>query len=222
MLCAFTGEEQGLFGSRAKAEEQAEEGLDILAMFALDMLAYRREGAPPQVGLPIRNHDHVLSLFTGLMFNRYVPAVTVRGKKRLLRSLFSSETLSFCQDRLGTGASNTQTRGWRFPQVCTTTACCSDNTAYHEQGFSSTFIFESCPGLDDPDLHTPRDDMGGPGSLRECPSCMDMVRTHSAPLLVSAGQPVVAPCCRLPSSFKKIEAFLSLYSKAQSFTQYAH
>jgi hypothetical protein len=53
-----------------------------------------------------RNHDHVLSLFTGLMFNRYVPAVT----------------------------------------VCTTTACCSDNTAYHEQGFSSTFIFESCPG----------------------------------------------------------------------------
>jgi hypothetical protein len=106
MLCAFTGEEQGLFGSRAKAEEQAEEGLDILAMFALDMLAYRREGAPPQVGLPIRNHDHVLSLFTGLMFNRYVPAVT----------------------------------------VCTTTACCSDNTAYHEQGFSSTFIFESCPG----------------------------------------------------------------------------
>lgn len=106
MLCAFTGEEQGLFGSRAKAEEQAEEGLDILAMFALDMLAYRREGVQPQVGLPIRNHDHVLSLFTGLMFNRYVPAVT----------------------------------------VCTTTACCSDNTAYHEQGFSSTFIFESCPG----------------------------------------------------------------------------
>jgi hypothetical protein len=43
-----------------------------------------------------------------------------------------------------------------------------------EVGYSSTFIFESCPGLDDPDLHTPRDDMGGPGSQRECPECMDM------------------------------------------------
>lgn len=29
-------------------------------------------------------------------------------------------------------------------------------------------------GLDDPDLHTPRDDMGGPGSQRECPECMDL------------------------------------------------
>ena len=54
MLAAFTGEEQGLFGSRAKAQEQAEENIDILAMFALDMLAYRRAGVGPQVGLPIR------------------------------------------------------------------------------------------------------------------------------------------------------------------------
>jgi hypothetical protein len=39
----------------------------------------------------MRNHDHVLSLLTGLFFERYVPAV----------------------------------------EVCVTTACCSDNTAYH-------------------------------------------------------------------------------------------
>jgi hypothetical protein len=65
MLAAFTGEEQGLFGSRAKAAEQADQGKDILAMFALDMLAYRREGVGPQVVRGIAASATVCGRFYG-------------------------------------------------------------------------------------------------------------------------------------------------------------
>eukprot|EP01043_Picozoa_sp_COSAG02_P054699 COSAG02_NODE_6233_length_3709_cov_65.198892_4_plen_346_part_00 len=43
-LCLFTGEEQGLIGSRALASQYAEDGENIIAMFNADMIGYAPEG----------------------------------------------------------------------------------------------------------------------------------------------------------------------------------
>lgn len=51
LLCAFSGEEQGMVGSRAYARELREQGANITLMIQADMLAYRVLGEPPQLGL---------------------------------------------------------------------------------------------------------------------------------------------------------------------------
>jgi hypothetical protein len=43
-LCLFTGEEQGLVGSRALASQLAEDGENVIAMFNADMIGYAPEG----------------------------------------------------------------------------------------------------------------------------------------------------------------------------------
>ena len=40
-LCLFTGEEQGLVGSRALAARYAEAGEDVIGMFNTDMIGYK-------------------------------------------------------------------------------------------------------------------------------------------------------------------------------------
>ncbi|OSD03741.1 Zn-dependent exopeptidase [Trametes coccinea BRFM310] len=51
LLCAFAGEEQGMVGSRAFAEELREKGANVTLMIQADMLAYRVPGERPQLGL---------------------------------------------------------------------------------------------------------------------------------------------------------------------------
>ncbi|KAF8327748.1 uncharacterized protein EI90DRAFT_3066877 [Cantharellus anzutake] len=51
-LVAFSGEEQGLFGSQAYAKELREQGADITLMIQADMLAYHSPTEPMQLGLP--------------------------------------------------------------------------------------------------------------------------------------------------------------------------
>lgn len=51
-LAFFSGEEQGLFGSRYYAEHLKGLNTSILLHVQADMLAYRVEGEPMQLGLP--------------------------------------------------------------------------------------------------------------------------------------------------------------------------
>ncbi|KAH8115109.1 Zn-dependent exopeptidase [Phellopilus nigrolimitatus] len=51
-LCLFAGEEQGLLGSKAYARELRAADANITLMIQADMLAYRKPGEPPQLGLP--------------------------------------------------------------------------------------------------------------------------------------------------------------------------
>ncbi|KAI0632801.1 Zn-dependent exopeptidase [Trametes polyzona] len=53
-ICAFSGEEQGLYGSRYYAQELREKGANLTLMVQADMLAYHAPGEPPQLGLPDR------------------------------------------------------------------------------------------------------------------------------------------------------------------------
>ncbi|KAJ8474664.1 hypothetical protein ONZ51_g7073 [Trametes cubensis] len=51
LLCAFAGEEQGMVGSKAYAKELREQGANVTLMIQADMLAYRKPGDAPQLGL---------------------------------------------------------------------------------------------------------------------------------------------------------------------------
>jgi len=51
-LAAFAGEEQGLLGSKAYASKMRDIDANITVMIQADMLAYRADGEPPQLGLP--------------------------------------------------------------------------------------------------------------------------------------------------------------------------
>jgi len=56
-LCLFTGEEQGLLGSRALARKWKSQGADIVAMLNADMVGWKRDGAPITLALMTRNAD---------------------------------------------------------------------------------------------------------------------------------------------------------------------
>ena len=51
-ICAFAGEEQGLYGSRYYARELYEKGANLTLMIQADMLGYHAADEPAQLGLP--------------------------------------------------------------------------------------------------------------------------------------------------------------------------
>ncbi|RPD60843.1 Zn-dependent exopeptidase [Lentinus tigrinus ALCF2SS1-6] len=51
-ICAFAGEEQGLYGSRYYAREMYEKGANLTLMVQADMLGYHAADEPAQLGLP--------------------------------------------------------------------------------------------------------------------------------------------------------------------------
>ncbi|KAK7062045.1 peptide hydrolase [Favolaschia claudopus] len=51
-IAAFSGEEQGLLGSRAYARKMREINANITVVIQADMLGYRADGEPAQLGLP--------------------------------------------------------------------------------------------------------------------------------------------------------------------------
>jgi Zn-dependent M28 family amino/carboxypeptidase len=77
-LCLFTGEEQGLVGSRAVAREWANNGDKVIAMFNADMLGYKQPGSDITMGIMERYADPDLSAIAISMTNTYVPALNVR------------------------------------------------------------------------------------------------------------------------------------------------
>ncbi|EMD36645.1 hypothetical protein CERSUDRAFT_154934 [Gelatoporia subvermispora B] len=76
-LCLFSGEEQGLVGSRAYAREMRAAGADLTLMIQADMLAYHAPGEPQQLGLPERIGSPEVSQFVANLSAIYSPELTV-------------------------------------------------------------------------------------------------------------------------------------------------
>merc|ERR1719429_408107 len=104
-LCLFTGEEQGLIGSRALARRWSQEGVNVIAMFNTDMIGYRQPGTPIQINLMNRRGDANLLNIARQVTNTYLPGIP-NGN---------------------------------------TSACCSDQQSFVENGFPAAGYFET-PG----------------------------------------------------------------------------
>ena len=76
-IVAFSGEEQGLLGSRAYAAKLASENVPVALMIQADMLAYHKPGEPPQLGLPASIHTPVASYLVGNVSTLYSPELVV-------------------------------------------------------------------------------------------------------------------------------------------------
>ncbi|KAF9412949.1 hypothetical protein BGZ94_000873 [Podila epigama] len=77
VIAAFSGEEQGLFGSAAYAKKLKSEGTSITMMIQGDMLAYRKPGEPIQTAFPARYHTPELSSLLRNITELYVPETVV-------------------------------------------------------------------------------------------------------------------------------------------------
>merc|ERR1719277_686543 len=74
-LCLFTGEEQGLIGSRALARRWRNEGVNVIAMFNTDMIGYRQPGTPIKINLMNRKGDAGLLNIARQVTNTYLPGI---------------------------------------------------------------------------------------------------------------------------------------------------
>ncbi|KAF9298265.1 hypothetical protein BGZ74_009455 [Mortierella antarctica] len=77
VIAAFSGEEQGLFGSAALAKKLKSEDTTITMMIQGDMLAYRKPGEPIQTAFPARYHTPELSSLLRNVTELYVPETVV-------------------------------------------------------------------------------------------------------------------------------------------------
>jgi hypothetical protein len=76
-LVLFTGEEQGLLGSRAIARKWADEGENVIAMFNADMIGYKLPNAETTLGYMNRFADLDLTAISKVASKTYVPDLEV-------------------------------------------------------------------------------------------------------------------------------------------------
>eukprot|EP01065_Artemidia_motanka_P007991 TRINITY_DN139_c0_g2_i1.p2 TRINITY_DN139_c0_g2~~TRINITY_DN139_c0_g2_i1.p2 ORF type:complete len:462 (+),score=211.63 TRINITY_DN139_c0_g2_i1:69-1388(+) len=76
-LCLFTGEEQGLIGSRALAREWSQQGQNIIAMFNADMIGYKRPDEPITQAFMDRYVDMEMTEIAIETTKTYVPQLPV-------------------------------------------------------------------------------------------------------------------------------------------------
>lgn len=74
-LMLFTGEEQGLLGSRAIARDMASKGEQVVAMFNADMIGYKQPGEPITLGFMDRYIDQDLTDIAFETTKTYVPTL---------------------------------------------------------------------------------------------------------------------------------------------------
>lgn len=74
-LMLFTGEEQGLLGSRAIAQEMASRGEQCIGMFNVDMIGYKVPGQPITLGFMDRYVDQDLTDIAFETTKTYVPSI---------------------------------------------------------------------------------------------------------------------------------------------------
>eukprot|EP00041_Stephanoeca_diplocostata_P011085 m.179985 g.179985 ORF g.179985 m.179985 type:complete len:452 (+) comp18405_c0_seq1:162-1517(+) len=75
IIGAWSGEEQGLVGSRAYAKACKDKGMDILAMLQADMIAFRSPNEGVQCGFPDRYADPLLTDLAQSLMNQYTPDI---------------------------------------------------------------------------------------------------------------------------------------------------
>jgi hypothetical protein len=76
-LVLFTGEEQGLLGSRAIARDWAERGDNVMAMFNADMIGYKLPNDEITLGYMNRYADLDLTAISKVTSTTYVPSLNV-------------------------------------------------------------------------------------------------------------------------------------------------
>jgi len=77
-ILAFSGEEQGLLGSRAYAAFISQRGDNVIAMFNGDMLGYfPNRGVPITLGMPIRFIDNQLLSSANAITRQYLPDLRI-------------------------------------------------------------------------------------------------------------------------------------------------
>jgi len=76
-FCWWAGEEQGLLGSTAYANELYANGTEVVGMLQGDMLAYRVPGAPTQVDMATRSTDYDLTMLVNQVTAHYVPEIRI-------------------------------------------------------------------------------------------------------------------------------------------------
>jgi len=104
-LMTFCGEEQGLVGSRAIASQYRNQSVNVVAMYNVDMVGFRR---------PAPNNYTVVAFMTGST-----------------------------NAALTTQCRNTVTQYLPSALQGTTSACCSDQQAFHENGYPALGVFET-------------------------------------------------------------------------------
>lgn len=77
-LCSFSGEEQGLLGSRAYAAAQRQQGTKIIAMLNGDMLGYQLPNQPVALGMKDRYVSPWLLSTVNSITSLYVPTLPIR------------------------------------------------------------------------------------------------------------------------------------------------
>jgi hypothetical protein len=77
VFIAFSGEEQGLFGSEAWASEAAAAGLDVRGAIALDMLGYRQAGDAADIDIITNSASQPLRDLVDVAVADYVPGHAV-------------------------------------------------------------------------------------------------------------------------------------------------
>lgn len=76
-LCSFSGEEQGLLGSRAMAKQWAADGVDVVAMFNGDMLGWKLPNTPITLGMKDRYVALWLLQVANSISSLYVPELPI-------------------------------------------------------------------------------------------------------------------------------------------------
>jgi hypothetical protein len=77
VLIAFSGEEQGLYGSAYSAQQYKAQGADIIAVLNADMIAYRAPNESPQLALVSRSSTLTLNTLLTNITKTYVTGLTV-------------------------------------------------------------------------------------------------------------------------------------------------
>lgn len=77
IFCAFSGEEYGLYGSAAYASRCAQQGMDILGYFNMDMIGYLKPGNSPMTSLIYPQSAQELATFYTNVTATYLPDFVV-------------------------------------------------------------------------------------------------------------------------------------------------
>jgi hypothetical protein len=78
IFCAFSGEEYGLYGSAAYASRSAQQGMDILGYFNLDMIGYLQSGNTMLTTLIYPSFAQELAEFYSSVCSVYLPSFVVQ------------------------------------------------------------------------------------------------------------------------------------------------
>jgi hypothetical protein len=143
-LIAFSGEEEGLYGSSHYAKAAKLRKDNILAMFQGDMIAYRKPGTKVAVAFVKDHTSSELTVLAKSITAQYVPELEIQGTV--------SQSDGACDDRSPKPFELTAVAFCAFVNL-DSRACCSDQQPFYSQGYPSVGFVEPGGYLIDPQYH---------------------------------------------------------------------